>query len=1180
MKFEQLHLKPFGHFEDKEIHFSTEPGVLNLIYGPNEAGKSTTLEAIHEFLYGFKVQTPFDFVFDKTQLKIGAKIQSLQGESLNFTRLKKNKNNLLDANEEPVPEAAITGLLSGIDSHLFRQFFGLHHDQLSQGGKEIMDSQGELGRLLFSSGSGLTGLQSALKTIEEKANQLFVRNGKKQVIPQALSQLKNLRKEVAEASTPPKEWVELETQLKETQEALEKINQQQRQHLDESEKLKRYKQALRHFGAWNNLQEELLKHKKSPRLRSGFKEERIELQKKLLETNIKIEDFETRITELKIKEKNYSIPRKVEIAKDEIQRLAPQIQIYHQNQAQLKVEQQALAQIEELTTKKLKSIDKSRTWSQIESLFIDLHTRQSISRLQKDYIKGIEAREHHEAALKETQQNLKALKGTLKTQSDYSFLPTLQSVLKKALQAGDLETKKAECQIQIESLENSINKALKTLLLPFTSLDELHQFQLPSADEIEIFNAEEDELHQRLKQNEGKTRELHHSNEELEKLTNEISQGKDLPHLKDLDDARALRDRGWLLIRKELQEIKNSEEDKKEYLIRHEDALNLEEAFKSDLDQTDALSDLLIEESERITHLERNQKEIQKNLAKIEELSQQSENIRGELENLKNRWKNLWSNKEKGPESPAEATRFLNEVEAILSSESQLNDFEVQLKTLITQERQLKGELKECLNDTKVSPAPQNQSWNTYLAQFESIENLADKELRLQEDLNKNIDELSRREQIQSESLQETIKRIENLQEEWERLLEPMNLPSTPTPDEFDAYLNNLDELQAQFKDWTDRKNLVEKLETTIHTYEQEARDLAQHLGEEFNTPSDYLGKLKSLLDQADRWEEHQNERKICEEQLREKKLAQKEQLALLDQLCKEAGCKNVTQLEEQELLSDQLQDLEKQREATKGNLLDHAGGTTLEVFLEELQELELDSLNERISTSEENLENVTQEKEALLERKGKLQKEKDLLEQNVSQSKAQSLNAQWHSGLTHLKNNAEEFINYKLSSWLLRQGMERYRKNHQGPLLSRSQAIFKELTSGNYQTLEVDHHEKTNEPFLTAVRVDSQGRAAAVTVDGLSDGTRDQLYLALRLAALELFLERHGAFPFVVDDILVHFDDQRSQATLNVLRELAQKTQVIFFTHHIHLIQLAKEALGDQNLNIQVLDRPVERQA
>jgi uncharacterized protein YhaN len=74
-----------------------------------------------------------------------------------------------------------------------------------------------------------------------------------------------------------------------------------------------------------------------------------------------------------------------------------------------------------------------------------------------------------------------------------------------------------------------------------------------------------------------------------------------------------------------------------------------------------------------------------------------------------------------------------------------------------------------------------------------------------------------------------------------------------------------------------------------------------------------------------------------------------------------------------------------------------------------------------------------------------------------------------------------------------------------------------------------------------------------------MSDGTADQLYLAVRLASLESYLEKNEAMPFIVDDVLIHFDNERAAATLQILAQLAQKTQIIFFTHHQHLVELAR---------------------
>jgi uncharacterized protein YhaN len=78
-----------------------------------------------------------------------------------------------------------------------------------------------------------------------------------------------------------------------------------------------------------------------------------------------------------------------------------------------------------------------------------------------------------------------------------------------------------------------------------------------------------------------------------------------------------------------------------------------------------------------------------------------------------------------------------------------------------------------------------------------------------------------------------------------------------------------------------------------------------------------------------------------------------------------------------------------------------------------------------------------------------------------------------------------------------------------------------------------------------------------------LSNGTRDQLYLALRLASLEEAIGRGDSMPFIADDILIEFDDERSRVALEVLAELAGKTQILLFSHHAHVAEQARELGG-----------------
>jgi uncharacterized protein YhaN len=154
---------------------------------------------------------------------------------------------------------------------------------------------------------------------------------------------------------------------------------------------------------------------------------------------------------------------------------------------------------------------------------------------------------------------------------------------------------------------------------------------------------------------------------------------------------------------------------------------------------------------------------------------------------------------------------------------------------------------------------------------------------------------------------------------------------------------------------------------------------------------------------------------------------------------------------------------------------------------------------------------------------------------------------------LARTRDGVDRYVRLRLAGTLLRRRIERYRAENQAPLLRRAGELFATLTLGSFAGLQTDFDDR-DEPVLVGVR--AEGRP--VRVEGMSDGTRDQLYLALRLATLEKYLAHGEPLPFVVDDILINFDDRRSEATLKVLAELSKSTQVILFTHHERLRDMA----------------------
>jgi uncharacterized protein YhaN len=165
---------------------------------------------------------------------------------------------------------------------------------------------------------------------------------------------------------------------------------------------------------------------------------------------------------------------------------------------------------------------------------------------------------------------------------------------------------------------------------------------------------------------------------------------------------------------------------------------------------------------------------------------------------------------------------------------------------------------------------------------------------------------------------------------------------------------------------------------------------------------------------------------------------------------------------------------------------------------------------------------------------------------------------------LARIRRLAGRYARVKLASKILQQEIERYREEHQDPVLKIASRYFADLTLGSFKGLKTDVDDK-GEPILVGIRPGD----VWVTVDGMSAGTRDQLYLALRMATLEWRLTTSEPMPFIVDDILINFDDERSQATLKALAGLAEKNQVILFTHHRQIVNEARKLSATGTIHI-----------
>ena len=172
MKIESLTFERYGRFADRTLTFSPEAR-LHVVMGANESGKTTALSAIADLLFGFGQRTPYDFQHEGKLLRIGADLRLADGRTLSVRRRKGNKNTLIDASDQPLPDDLLTSLLGSVTRDTFTREFGLTAEALREGGHELLKAGGKLGETLAAGSARLTALSQLRTRLAEEADRLF-----------------------------------------------------------------------------------------------------------------------------------------------------------------------------------------------------------------------------------------------------------------------------------------------------------------------------------------------------------------------------------------------------------------------------------------------------------------------------------------------------------------------------------------------------------------------------------------------------------------------------------------------------------------------------------------------------------------------------------------------------------------------------------------------------------------------------------------------------------------------------------------------------------------------------------------------------------------------------------------------------------------------------------------------
>src|SRR5208337_3856933 len=184
MRIARLDLTRYGRFSDYSLDFGAAPKNgpdFHIVYGLNEAGKSTAGAAILDLLFGIEERTAYGAAKGRASvpnwhayntMRIGARLE-LAGGAYEVARLKRDKNSLVGADNRPFDETALKAELAGVDRNAFHMMFSLDDESLEQGGKAILASRGDLGQLLFAASAGLAAFSGQLDELRKKADEFF-----------------------------------------------------------------------------------------------------------------------------------------------------------------------------------------------------------------------------------------------------------------------------------------------------------------------------------------------------------------------------------------------------------------------------------------------------------------------------------------------------------------------------------------------------------------------------------------------------------------------------------------------------------------------------------------------------------------------------------------------------------------------------------------------------------------------------------------------------------------------------------------------------------------------------------------------------------------------------------------------------------------------------------------------
>lgn len=1148
MRFDRLELLRYGSLSDRSLSF--RPGAkLHIIYGPNEAGKSTVLRALSDLLFGFPNEVAGLHEFEPSLLRVGATLTRRDGASLGFRRRKGRKATLVSGadDEKALADDILAPFLGSVSRKVFEQAFGMDSARLRQGGLEMTKGDGEIGRLLFSAASGFTGLTELRTKIDSEADAIFaLRKSKDRSFYQALDRHEAARHSERSNELRAPDWKRLTEEFRQTEEQVADLD---RARLETKTRLDRLQHLRTLEPLVSDIDIELAALSQFDDIGTVSNEAEHRLAE-MLETfdAAAAEEEASRDTRDRIEDELGSLnPEPLFLAQgDRILTLFAQKGAYAQAKGDIA---RVRAEVAEFDLELASLGRRAGHVGSIEELIAAQPTDAQITQLNGLVRDGNELRRAAAVLRQRLDQQVADLGRMERGDGNGAFQDVRPLQERFAALQPDIRLLQGmdEAEVAAARIRRDISEAKGRMVPPVGDLDTLLSGPLPDDVEVEKHRPALVAAADKLARSQEKLSERYLERDDVARQIRELENEGQLITRGMIEEARSVRDAA---------------------LVEFRGGGVSDDALSAAILTADNLADRALLQAERTAR----HAQLALRLSRMEDAvtvgQLDVERAHDHLGGAQANFARLFEHTNVDVRDIDQMAKWLRVLSSVAEMRKRLRELE--------DECQAQANRKTLVFSELTSIAVEAGLGGQFDGPLQAVARLVAAKL---DDLAKAWDERrmshARRESLRADvedmelKLGAATSKIEEWQDQFWSVCKAFGLDEGTTLEMAEAAMLVWRDIPRSHAERQNRQRRVDGMARDIEAFEKSLRAVCEMVDEEMvklapEVAIDFLHKRAAAAKSA-------NERRDFLTQSRDQALANLEQITqsrdgvlqdirdLLSGLEIEAdGRTLLDRLNRRSAVVGRLEACRRRLALQSRGMAESEIRTQLGGFDRVAANLEIETLE----TSD------TQQYEQFGRLKGRLAELGTMREGLETGPSAEEAAFEKLAAEQDAQDLARQWAVLKLASKLLTASLERHRESQSEPLLSRAGEHFSALTRGSFVRLVQEY----GDDDTVQIKAERAG-GERIGTKALSEGTADQLYLALRLAFIEDYSSRNEAIPFVTDDVFQTFDDERKASGLMTLASTGHLFQSILFTHEGKIVEIAKDMLGS-DVDIIAFDR------